>query len=209
MKSIGQVISANRQKKGWSLERLASETNIPVEFVQALEDNQFELLPTQTLVQGYVQLISQALHIPQETSLALLRRDLPITSFATPKSRSERNPLLRQRWIHPQMFSTSLLGLVVILAGIFLWQQWGKLAQPPQLEVKNLENQSVVSSPLQIQGKTTPESTLTINTEVVSLDTSGNFQYALTLPAGERTIVIEATDSRGQKSAQVFFVTVE
>jgi len=209
MKNIGQVIATHRQKQGWSLEHLAAETNIPLEYVQALEDNNFDLLPTQTLVQGYVQLIAQALHVPQETALAILRRDLPKSPVGSSTSRSERNPLKKNRWIHPQMFSTGLVVMIIMLAAVFLWNEWRKIAQPPKLEVTNLENQAVVASPVKIQGQTDPETTLTINTEIVSLDTQGNFQYELPLPAGERTVVVQTTDSRGQKAEQVFFITVQ
>lgn len=209
MKSIGQVISAHRQKQGWSLEHLAVETSISLEYVQALEENEFTKLPTQALVQGYVQLIAEALHIPQETALALLRRDLPSTGGNSLTSRSERNPLTRNRWFHPQMFSTALGVVIIFVAALFLGNQWQRLAQPPRLVVSNLENQAVVASPVKIQGQTDPEATLTINTEMVSLDPQGNFQYDLPLPPGERTIVVETTNSRGQKAEQVFFITVE
>lgn len=209
MKSIGQVISTHRQKQGWSLEHLAAETNIAVEYVQALEDNEFTKLPTPTLVQGYVRLIAQALHIPQETALALLRRDLPSEIGGSPLSRSERQPLHKKRWFHPQMFSSGLVAMIVIFSALFLWNEWRKLARPPKLVVTNLENQVVVASPVTIQGQTDPKATLTINTEIVSLDLQGNFQYELPLPPGERTIVVETTDSRGQKAEQVYFITVE
>jgi len=67
----------------------------------------------------------------------------------------------------------------------------------------------VITSEYTLTGQTDPQATLTINTEAVSLDTQGRFAHQLSLPPGERTIVVEATDLHGRQSEQVFFVTVE
>lgn len=210
MKTIGQVISSHRQKQGWSQEKLAQVTQVPLTCIQALEEERFADLPTAALTQGYVQLLAHVLVIPTETALALLRRDLPQPA-AQPSlwSKSQRFPLRRGRWWHPQAFSALGFGLLLVAAATFVTYQWRRLTDLPSLEVDTLENQTLVASPLTIDGQTEPQATLTINTEIVSLDPSGKFHYELALPPGERTIVIRATDSRGRQNEAVYFVTVE
>jgi cytoskeletal protein RodZ len=209
MKSIGQVLTAHRTKLGWSVDRLSRETNVPAPFIISLEAEEFASLPTPALVQGYVQLLANALHIPQETALALLRRDLPPLGKNEMWSKSERLPLQRWRWLHPRTLSLVLLVVTVVSAGLFVGYQWMNLGRPPELAVESLENYAVVTSPLTITGHTDPKATVTVNTEIVSLDASGRFRYEITLPPGERTLVITSTDAQGRKSEAVYFVTVE
>ena len=94
-------------------------------------------------------------------------------------------------------------------AAIFLAVQWRRLGDAPVLEVTSLENLSIVTTPITVTGKTEPNTTVTINTEIVSLDPQGRFRYELNLPPGERTVVVQATDSRGRQNEAVYFVTVE
>lgn len=209
MKTIGEIISTHRQKQGWSQERLAKETQVPLKCIQALEEERFTDLPTATLTTGYVQLISQSLHIPSETAIALLRRDLPATTNQKLSSRSERFPLGRMRWWQPQFFSVITVIVFGLVATLWLGIQWRQLSDTPDLEVASLENLAIVSSPLEITGQTDPQATLTINTEIVSLDPQGKFRYTLELPPGERTVVVQSTDARGRQTEAVYFVTVE
>lgn len=209
MKTIGEIISHHRQKQGWSQEKLAKATQVPLTCIQALEADKFADLPTNTLTQGYVQLIAQALHIPTETALALLRRDLPKSEPQKIWSHSERFPLRYKRWWRPQIFSLISLATFLMLALGFLVYQWRQLSDVPDLQVNALENQSLIQSPVEITGRTDPQSTLTINTQIVSLDPQGKFRFELALPPGERTIVIQSTDSRGRQNEAVYFVTVE
>lgn len=209
MKTIGEIISHHRQKQGWSQERLAKSTLVPLNCIQALEADKFDDLPTNTLTQGYVQLIAQALHIPTETALALLRRDLPKSQPANLWSHSERFPLGYKRWWRPQIFSLISVGFFLLVALGFLLFQWRRLSDVPDLAISNLVNQSIIESPIEISGQTDPQATLTINTQIVSLDPQGRFKFELALPPGERTIVIQSTDSRGRQNEAVYFVTVQ
>lgn len=211
MKSLGEIISTYRQKKGWSLQKLATETKVDTKVIRHLEADEFDRLPTKSLVQGYVQLIALALQIPEETALALLRRDFP-----NPKNNYHWQPQQlklnswknRLSWSSAQSFLAILIVVVISLLVLIGWK-WRQLGRSPQLIVTKPINQAIVSSPVEITGSTSPKAILTINTEIVSLDSQGNFKYQLELPAGERSLVVEATDAQGRQSEVIYFITVE
>jgi cytoskeletal protein RodZ len=209
MKSIGQVIRSYRERQQWSIQRLAKESSVPVEMLQALEEERFSDLPAAPLVRGYLQLIAGTLGIPEETAIALWRRDAPASHEGGLQPRSETIPFRGKNWWQPQILPVvGFLAVLLVVVTILTWQ-WQAVGRPPNLTVNSLENFAILQSPIVVTGRASPEATVTINTQLVSLDPQGNFSFPLDLPAGERTIVVQATDAQGRVAEAIYFVTVE
>ncbi len=62
--SIGAYLKDLRLRKGYSLERVSSETKISITILRKLELNELSTLPNITYVKGYVQNILKTLHTP-------------------------------------------------------------------------------------------------------------------------------------------------
>src|SRR3989344_7090733 len=77
MKTIGQAIKETRVKKNISFSKLAAITKIKKEFIQAIEKENWQLLPEYPVVTGFVKNIAQALGLNRKGIVALLRRDYP------------------------------------------------------------------------------------------------------------------------------------
>lgn len=205
MKTIGSVLKDYRQKRHFTITELSRRTAIPPIFIEALEAEEKEKLPAFSLVQGYIRLIAAEIGLPEENALALFRRDLktPTGAPSTPRQRSWRLTLT------PRFLSLSVLWLVVLIGSVWLFLHWRQLGKPPSLEVTTPQNYDIVSAPVTVTGTTETEASLTINTEVISLDPRGRFSSQLHLPPGERTIVVQATDRQGRQNEVVLFITVE
>jgi hypothetical protein len=61
----GQFLRAVRELRKRTLEELAAETRISMRYLHALESNDFDSLPAETFVRGYVKEISRALQIDE------------------------------------------------------------------------------------------------------------------------------------------------
>lgn len=208
MKTFGQTLASAREKHNLSHATLSKKLHIPIETLIALEQEQGQNLPAQPLVRGYVQLLARTLDLNEEGLLALWRRDFAVNKkIVIPQSRRRQYWFVRQNF-SPRNFSLALLLIAGIFGSIFVLFQWRKLNKPPELSVSAPENLSVVSSPLKVTGKTHPNNTVVINTVPTSLDPQGRFEQELTLPPGERAVVVSAKDSRGRESETILFVTV-
>lgn len=206
MKTIGSVLQDYRQKRHLSVGELSRRTAVPAYFIEALEAEEREKLPALSLVKGYIRLIAAEIDLPEESALALFRRDLKV------KPESLTTPRHRRGWrltLTPRFLSLSVLWLAVLIGCVWLFLHWRQLGQPPELEVTTPQNYDIVSSPVTVTGTADAEASLTINTEVISLDPQGRFSFQLDLPPGERAIVVQATDRQGRQSEAVLFVTVE
>lgn len=207
MKTIGSVLHDYRQKRHLSVVELSRRTTVPADFIEALEAEEKDKLPAQSLVKGYIRLIAAEIGLPEESALALFRRDLkiqPEKPLSSPRQRKGWRPILTPRFV-----SLSLLWTTLLVGGVWLFLHWQQLGKPPELQVNTPKNYDIVSAPVTVTGRVESDAALAINTEVVSLDPQGNFSLDLNLPPGERTIVLQATDRRGRQSEVVLFVTVE
>lgn len=213
MKTLGQVIRSYRERQGVSLRTLSQETSIHEDILTTIEAEQYELLPAGPLVLGYVQLIAATLEIPEDTALALYRRDVVPRQHQSNnvpnESRTNRQRWLWLRYATPQTISVLILACLAVMAlGVLSWYWW-RLDQPPELTVTQPVHGAVVSSPVMLQGQTDAQATVTINTAPVPLDQNGRFSTSLELPPGERALVITSRSSRGLQTERVLFIQVE
>lgn len=211
MKTLGQVIRSYRERRGLSLRELSRQTSIAENLLQALEDEHYEALPAGPLVLGYVQLIATALDIPEDTALALYRRDIaPQHSDASAFStRTARRRWLWLRYATPQSLTLLAMGALAVIALGVLSLYWWRLDQPPALQVTAPVHGAQVSSPITLQGQTDPQATVTVNTVPVPLDPNGNFNTTLELPPGERALVITSRNSRGLQTERIVFIQID
>jgi len=213
MKTLGQVLTSYREKKQLTIDHLAQKTSLPPTTIQALENDNFTDLPAAPLVRGYILLIATHVDLNEETALALYRRD--VESISPKKDTSLRPRLKRTKWdisrhfFTPRSLSAAVLFLFLLIGGTVATWQWFILSKPPKLAITQPTAQAIVTSPLTVTGETSPEATVTINTQLVSVNQNGEFTFELPLPPGERALVVTAQDSRGRMSEQIIFVTVE
>ncbi|MDH5564838.1 MAG: DUF4115 domain-containing protein [Nitrospirota bacterium] len=69
MEPFGEYLKQAREKKGFSLERLASQTRIPERHLQALESDDFGNLPAKVFAKGFVRSYAKALGLNEEEAL--------------------------------------------------------------------------------------------------------------------------------------------
>lgn len=69
METIGQILKNAREKKGLTIEELASSTYIVSKFIKALEDEQFDLLPGEIYVKGFIKNLSYKLSLDSDAMI--------------------------------------------------------------------------------------------------------------------------------------------
>lgn len=202
-RSVGELLKSERLKHRLSLEETAKRSRIRVAYLEALEDNQFQLLPAATFVKGYIKAYSRLFGFDAQPLLALLRRDFKESAKGTLVPREFIKPVLKKR-----RFWTPVTAAVVVIAIVFatllsyVSLQWYKFNQPPNLLVTTPADNAFVASQVIVEGKTQPEAVLTVNDQPVAVDGEGNFKTEIYLPReGLSTIVIESSDRRGKSRA--------
>lgn len=69
--TVGRFFHKSREEKKVSLESVARETRIKMDFLQAIEEDSFQLIPCETYVRGFIRSYARFLHLNQEDFINL------------------------------------------------------------------------------------------------------------------------------------------
>ena len=210
--TIGDLLRSAREKAHFTLEDLAKDTHIKLEYLIALEDNNFDALPAATFIKAYIRNYARLFKLDEKPLFAILRRDY---------EESVKGQLIPREFLYPQLKKKTLwspihlvfLSVMVVFVVFFsyaIWQ-WYQLSRPPALVLISPEEDAEVASKVIFKGNTEANATLMINSAPVALRADGSFETELYLPQeGTNTVTIKASDKNGkstilQRSVEVKF----
>lgn len=209
--TIGQALQIERQNKRVTLERLAEITSIRLDYLQALENNDFGQLPTAAYVKGFIRAYAQHLSIDAKPFIALLRRDYKETNKGNLIPR-EFIKSYRTRKIIWRPITWLSIGLVLFIGVIicYLGIQWFRATRPPSLVITSPVSRSIVSEEVMVEGYSDSDAVITVNDQPVALQPNGSFQTTIRFPVdGVGIISVIATDRRGKSTEEMLTVTVQ
>jgi cytoskeletal protein RodZ len=210
--TIGDLLRAAREKARFTLEDLAEDTHIKIEYLVALEENNFDFLPAATFIKAYIRNYARVFKLDEKPLFAILRRDFEESVKGQLIPREFLYPELKKKtlWMPVRLVLLSVITVFAVFFSYAAWQ-WYQLSRPPALILASpLENEEV-SSKVILKGKTTLDAILTINSVPVALKVDGSFENELYLPQeGVNTITVKASDKNGkstilQRSVKVKF----
>ena len=98
MKSVGDTLKRARERQGLSVAQVAEQSSIALSYIDAIEQDQFTLLPSYVAAVGFVSSYATVIGLDANAVLALLRRDLDESAFAVPSRKAVFFPSLHPRW---------------------------------------------------------------------------------------------------------------
>lgn len=131
MAGEGQMLQAAREEKQWSYTYTEEITKIRVRYLQALEEEKYEILPGTTYVKGYLRTYAKQLGLNSDEIIALYNSSVktePLPVFASP------NMLVKARppWVRPAILgSMAVLAIVLVIAIAAYSQSGNKLLDSP------------------------------------------------------------------------------
>lgn len=200
MKTVGQILKAERLKVGFTLEQVERATHIRSKFLLAIEADDYPRMLASPYTQGFIKNYSEFLGLRSHTLLALFRRQF-LNKEGQNKEPVEE-PLIRSPWrITPNKV---IAFLVIILIGsmfYYFYSQYRVLHLPPPLRLESpQEDQVVYDDKVPVYGDTDQDATLTINAVQVIVKEDGKFYKDIELNLGGNTLIIEARSRVGERT---------
>lgn len=204
------MLKEARVAKGITLLEVEKQTKIRLKFLEAIEKDAYQLLPSPVYAKGFVKNYSEYLGLDSATIMAFFRRqseDIKRTVILPKKSQDIEAKGLR---LTPGRFITMLLiGLSVIFLSYF-FIQYQKLQRPPDLTITKPVHESIVGEKkLDVMGETNGDTTITVNGLSVSVRGDGKFFTQVTLESGVNTITVIATSRFGKTKTEVLKVGLQ
>jgi len=195
MKSIGQILGNARSEKRYSFRELEEITKIKSSFIEAIENEKWQRLPSFSTVLGFVKSISSALGLDEKMTVAVLKRDYPPKKLnINPKPDISSKPA----W-NPKLTFVLGISVIVLLILGYLGFQYKKFTSPPQISVESpTDGQIVDGNSVLVFGSTDVDVKITVDNQPVLVDENGKFSTDIQISPTTNEIVIVATSRSGK-----------
>jgi len=206
MKKIGQIIENARKEKKYSYRELEEITKIKLSFLMAIENGDWQSLPSFPTVLGFVKSISSALDIDEKMTIAVLRRDYPPNKLnINPKPDISSKPT----WNPKLTFILGIVSVAVVILG-YLTFQYIKFNSPPKVDlVSPTEGQVVSGNSVLVFGSTDMDVKITVDNQPVLVDEDGKFSTDIEVSSEATEVVVKAISRSGKETIVVRKITVQ
>jgi len=203
MKTAGTILQEERQRQGVSLLAAQEATKIRAKFLEAIETDDYNQLPSLSYAKGFIKNYSEFLGLDSRRVLAFFRRQTTETPKSSILPKGVAEPLNRSAFqLTPGRFLTFLVACLVGLFLLYLGFQYQGLRRSPPLEIESPQNQTVVTEKrIDILGKTDPDATVTVQGVSALVRGDGKFFDQVNLDPGVNIITIIATSRFGKSTS--------
>lgn len=210
MKSVGQLLNSARRKQKISIAQVVRDTRIRKDYVIALESDDYNQLPSAVYIRGFIKNYAEYLDLPPDTLLAVFRRDFAVSEKGEIIHRSiieNESQSNWWRWTPKLTIATATGFLIAIFIAILVYQYTGILK--PRLNIITPENNALVMSRvIRVSGTTDPSVVLTVNQQLIIVQSNGQFEASIELPPNSNQLIFEATNSRNHTTQEIRTVNI-
>ncbi len=197
MKTIGTYLRVAREEQNITYKELSHATKIKPEFLEAIENAQWEKLPELPVLVGFVKSISDVVNLNRDQAVGLLRRDYP------PKKVSI-NPVpdVRREFRFGQRTIYAVIGVIaLVLMSTYLFSQYKTFTSPPPVTIISpAENELVSAHKLTVRGTTDATATVKVNGQTALVDENGNFATDVEVVNETKTIEVHSLSRTGRET---------
>lgn len=195
MISIGSYLKEARLKKKYSLSHVEGITKIKRDFLEAIETENWNALPSFSVTSGFVKSIAKALEINEEQASAFLRRDYPPKTLRINPKPDVSNHFF---WTPKLTFFVGVFLVLALILG-YLGYEYVNFISPPKVEITDPREGQVITRGLYtVDGKVSLGSTVKVNNQQANVDDNGNFQSQIVISNDLKEVTVVATSRSGK-----------
>lgn len=195
-----------RLAKKISLEEMEKCTKINKEYLEALENCEFDKINVSKIYQK--NFIKKYLFCLNEKSDYLINQFEEENNFKI--ENKEKQVLLKKYYLSnlPTILRYTFIFLIIFSFGFYIWTHINNILKPPSLMIFSPQDGIITNeSSIEIIGKTEKETKININKENIKINEQGVFDQPIILSPGINTIIITAESKHGKitkKTLNVF-----
>lgn len=203
MRTVGEILKKARTEKKLTLEDVERILRIRKKFLLALEENDWDSLPSLPYIKGFLKNYSTYLGLMPQEMMAIFRRQFGEKEKAGLLPKGLAHPLDEPSFhITPQFMVTGIIISFLVVFFGYLLLQYKIYTSPPSLSVdKPPEGAIVHSDRVDVSGKTDSDAVVAVNNQKIAINSNGEFTTTLTLNPGINTITVESISKYGKKRA--------
>lgn len=209
--TFGEKLKKAREEAGLTRQKVAQLLNIQIRYLQSLEEEEIEKLPSDVYTKGLLRKYARFLNLEPDELITEYEKETGVAQSFREKSHRAL-PQLRARWfaITPKVLSIVFGSLIFILIIGYLIYQLNVLIGPPRLAIEEpMNNLMIDKTTVAIKGQSEPGVQLTINGQQIYINEDGGFSQEINLNQGMNIIKIEATNRFGKSRSETRQILVK
>ncbi|MFA5021426.1 MAG: helix-turn-helix domain-containing protein [Patescibacteria group bacterium] len=182
---LGDYLREKRLDLGKTFKKASQDLNIPIKYLEALENDQPELLPGRDYFEKYLSAYIGYLKIKPAEIEPLQNK---LKAIKPRQDIKKQGPVAwSEYWVRAAVI------LIISALIIFLIMKVNAIFQPSGLEIFSPSDGLItLDRQLEVKGRSTPEAEVIINNKAVLVDQAGNFSTFVDLQKGLNLIKITA-----------------
>ncbi len=203
---LGHDLIELRTKAGLTRAEAANLSKVSEGSIRSLEEERWEEISDPLYFEHVFRTYLGIYAIQQTYYLQKYRASLKIETRE--RTTQELMPLVRVRWFDFTVWSRVLaaVGLCLFagLIGGYVFYQVRAVTAAPSLSIEMPKEGERLARPVaDIQGKTEPDATVSINGRPAIVEADGHFTLSIDIPSGPTVIVIQAKKRRGKTAEAI------
>ncbi|OGH16440.1 MAG: hypothetical protein A3C30_04590 [Candidatus Levybacteria bacterium RIFCSPHIGHO2_02_FULL_40_18] len=209
MRKVSDILRQKREEKELDLDTVSSDTKIKKEFLAAIEEGNFQKLPSGSYALGFVKNYAKYLGIYDSSIAPLFRREykssrnIPIV----PEFRKTQHKFGKNFFLNSRSFL--IIAVIFVILG-YIFFQYNSIIYSPRLSVtKPQAGQEITGNVVEVEGKTNPYATVLIDGDEAYVTLSGDFKKSIFVFSGNKKIEIVAKNRFGKESRKEINIKVK
>lgn len=207
-KTLGEKLRGAREEENITLAQASNQTQIPVKYLEALENETYGIFSGQVYIINYLKKYASFLRLNETLVLKLYNREKSVFSQLGQKpAKSSFKEILI---LHPRFLKLTLIILAIVAILGYLGLEAKKIITPPALEIGTpIDNLVTQKKTIEVAGMTEKEAKVKINGQDVFLDQNGDFRETIDLQPGLNIIRITAKKKRSGETVVLRKIMME
>jgi len=209
--NLGSKLKECRLEKELSLEQVYQQINIPVRYLEALEEEKWKNLPGEIYLKKFLDKYCHFLKL--NFSLCFrqyqkqIRKEKSIFRPKSSKKKLKERMELFFNFFTPRRFNIILLLIILVFLLGYLSVKINDYISPPDLIITYpLKNFETSDNLIVIKGQTKPEAEVFVNGENVSVEEDGSFKIDVKLKFGLNKFNITSQREHGRKNQKEIMI---
>jgi cytoskeletal protein RodZ len=202
--TLGERLSKTRSEKRITLSEVSRSAKIQMKYLEYLENGQYEKLPADVYVKGFIRSYAQYLGMDENYLIKLYEREKEIHNNVKKEDpkKSFSSPIkFSSLVITPKAIIAVLIVFFVGLGFFYLYRELSIFISSPRLVViAPADNFTTENRNITVEGVTEKDSELFINNQSIVVDENGKFSEELALQLGINTINVKSVNRFNKES---------
>lgn len=204
--TLGEKMRRIRNEKRIILPEIAKNTKIQLEYLEYLENGDYNKLPADVYVRGFLKSFADYLGVNEEYLIKSFNKEKSIQKNIEGGSKEKVKPdkiNLSRFSITPKIISIFFISLFFLALMFYLYRNLNNFVSNPELIIMNPATDSIINdTKVLVKGKTDIGNDLFINNQLVLVDDEGVFSENVVLREGKNVIIVKSVNQFNKEVVQ-------